>query len=332
MRRLRQQDGFSLVEVVLTVALLTIVVGAGVYFVRMTLNGFGATEARATIIHAAQEIGDRLGHELPMSHRIFDAPASAFVSRLNLPLPSMPGTRLPTIEPSGSLSPSSSTFVADGVGNSLFFAQELDELDFSVPTSSGTNRSYRIDRYQFNYFYITQDPTLKMGGAPLLNVQELQSIPYADATEILGITDTVAGANLVNALLAAGIAHACDLSKTDPSSAFYALSTGTITLEASHQIISNGPPISLLRLGTGMAGGSYRYGLCPNRSTSFAPKDVVPLYGTPSGAFPAGFEVVIVGSSTARQVLVRIVLAAEGSFPQPVSYQHVAVTPVVDSW
>ena len=82
---------------------------------------------------------------------------------------------------------------------------------------------------------------------------------------------------------------------------------------------------------TGLVGGSYRYGVCPNTNSSFAPVDQVPLYAAASGEFPAGFEVGIVGPPNSRQVLARIVLAAEGSFPNPQSHQNVTLTATADS-
>jgi hypothetical protein len=326
---LLRDAGFTAIEGALYAFLLVVILGAIVGFVRSTLSGLTSSDARGTIIAAVQESVDRLQHETAVSRRIFDR-SSDFPERIDLTSAPAPliGTQLPVIELNGSLSSASTNFVQAGVGNALFFAQNLGQQDMTVGNSSLGSRTYRIDTYRFDYFYLSSVAADIIGGQPRLGLVEWRSAVYANASDIQGVTDPVASANLINELMARGIHLACDLSQNSAASAFFSLGTNTLTPVPEHHIVMSATLLSLQQSVTG--GGSFRYGISPNTSGLLSTKDVVPLYAQAAGSFPGGFEVVVVGPSSSRQILARLVMAAVGSMA-PQSYQQVAFATVNDT-
>lgn len=84
---------------------------------------------------------------------------------------------------------------------------------------------------------------------------------------------------------------------------------------------------------TGITGGGYHYGVSPNTGGSYNLLYPVPAFATATtspNVFPNGFETMIVGASSTREVFVRLVLAAQGSFKGTVSNQQVVMATVRD--
>jgi hypothetical protein len=78
---------------------------------------------------------------------------------------------------------------------------------------------------------------------------------------------------------------------------------------------------------------SFRYGISPNTPAS-APTPV-PHYarGSAAGAvYPWGLEAGIVGSAADRRVLLRVVMAGEGTFGGPIRREHTVIAAATDNW
>jgi len=73
-----------------------------------------------------------------------------------------------------------------------------------------------------------------------------------------------------------------------------------------------------------MRASLYPYTVSFNKSASFPVKENVPGFATADGDFPTGLEFGVVGPSSSRKVLVRIVLAG-WSTKQLISYNSTTI-------
>jgi len=122
-------------------------------------------------------------------------------------------------------------------------------------------------------------------------------------------------------------------SATDVNLAFYTLdNTGSLIGDATHQIPEDASGRMIAPI-TGILQG-YRYSVSYNTETGFILNgDVtIPTFAIASGNYPSGFEVVAIGPSSARQVFMQLVLAAEGSFKGTLPHRQTLLTSFRDIW
>jgi prepilin-type N-terminal cleavage/methylation domain-containing protein len=325
----RAASGMTLVEVMMTLAILSIIVVALVPLIQTSTRALTEFEARSSLDAESQKAMNRMTQVLTESKRIFQNTAgdAGFLAAVQLSSgapAAMTGSELPTIEATGSVSPSStSSFVADSVGNSLFFASLDLPQDLTVDDASSSTQSVRIDAYHFNYYYLAQDDGAQIGGQDRISIWEWRSVSYADYGEIAAVSDSTERGNVVAALKTAGFDYAWDSSTGTASAAFYALgSDGSLTLDSSPTILQKSAR-SLIRIVTGITWGDYRYGVSPNTSAAFETNNPVPEFAAASGSFPSGLEILVVGPDSSRQILLRLVMAAEGSFRGVVTQEQI---------
>jgi hypothetical protein len=323
-----------------SVAILGIVSAGVVTLMTGVQRSYGVEDARVGLKIAAQTAINKMALNLTACKRLFqnNAGDNAYLAlvQLGAGAPSvMSGAALPGINDGASMSPSSSTFVASAVGNSLFFAS-LD-LPFTtaapIADSSASTHTLRVDSYHFNYYYLAQNAQRGVGGQNQVMLQEWHSVSFADYSQVTTWSDATLQANLVKALFAAGYTGAWDPSQASVSSAFYTLSAaGAITplSPKNGATLAQKTTAAMIQIITGTLGYGYRYGVALNTGGAFQLPYSVPQFATASGNFPSGLEVVVVGASSARQVLMRLVLAAEGVFNGDIASQQVVLATARD--
>ncbi len=319
-RAARGDSGFSLVEVVIASALL-----ASLVMIVSTLSVSGADSQeyarrlnRSTEI--SQDLVDQMRLELVSSVRLFgnDAEGNGNLAVLDLsgaPVP-LTGTLLPTVAANGSLE--ADTVSRAITGNSLFFTR-LAWTDRFVCTSTN---EYLVDVYRWVYYYLTpEDGGPGMGSAIGLNLVRVESEPLVDGVAVDRITDLIDQAEVLEHL-ALGTADATGVARTpvqvvwdrggDPAV------VGTFRqIDESDGSMSTTPsggrpdPWEVLRRENNVQGLlSYRH---HSVAAVFAPTLQVTKYAiedTTGVGFPHGFEVQVVGPSSARQVLIHMVIAS----------------------
>lgn len=316
----RPQSGYSLVEVIIAATLLATLV-----MIVSTLSVSGADSQeyarrlnRSTEI--TQELIDKIRLELVSSVRLFgnDAEGNGNLAVLDLdgaPTP-LTGTLLPTVTASGGLE--IDTVSRAITGNSLFFTR-LAWTDRFVCASTN---EYLVDVYRWVYYYLTAEDGGPQAGSPIgLNLVRIESEPLVDGVAIDRITDLTDQAEVLEHL-ANGTADATGEARApvqvvwdrggDPAV------VGTFRqIDESDGSMSTTPsggrpdPWEVLRREPDVRGLlSYRH---HSVATVFAPNFAVTKYAIESAVgvgFPHGFEVQVVGPSSARQVLLHMVIAS----------------------
>ncbi|MBL8753319.1 MAG: hypothetical protein JNK15_08470 [Planctomycetes bacterium] len=315
------QAGFSMVELVVSAALL----GGLVYAVSvLSLSGGEAQEyARrlGRVTEITHDLLDQMRTEMVSSVRIFGSDAEGVANLAVLDLDGAPtplaDMRLPTITTGASLRPDSS---GDEItGNSLFFTK-LAWSDRFVCTSGG---EYYVDVFRWVYYYLTPEGAGPSAGNPIgLNIVRIESEPLVDASGIERITNSTDQREVLEHLATAsadanGDTHVeCEIvwrKGALPSV------LGTLRqIDETSWSLSNYPidprqdPFEVERT-TELVQGllSYRHhSIATNYARSSFGTGRYGLATNSGGGFPHGFEVQVVGPSTARQTVLHLVVCS----------------------
>jgi len=270
-------------------------------------------------------------------------------------------TQLPTIRPEGSLAPEKNCtnyptnfFRANTVGNLLMFAKFSGKFNRFSMTNITEKRT--LDVYEIKLYYITDDnsnvfvdhwknqPSMRK-----LRLIEWTSRPYIDYQQYLDYITDSSNANRIvirNDLIAAGITHAWNRPASTYATAFYTLGTGNnaaVPVDATHSI-------QRARLNDTLLFGSEAYSIAynsnndPTNSRYFPIRTQVPFFydhevpdcsgATPvtdttpdlaTSPYPYGFEVMITGPASGRNVLMRIASVAR-SYNSLISHADMLTT------
>jgi len=274
---------------------------------------------RATEI--TQDLIDEMRLELVSSVRLFgnDTEGLANLGVFDLagaPVP-IDSQRLPTIDVDETLRVDTS---GDEItGNSLFFTR-LAWNDRFECTSGG---DYLIDVYRWVHYYLTEEEGGPTPGNPIgLNIVRVFSEPLVDAASLDRISDPSDLGEVLEHLHEAtpdanGITHSpCDLVWVRGALPSV---LGTIRqIDASTWTLSDTPvdgrddPFEVERseaVATGLL--SYRHhSVATNHARSSFGVGRYGLIDNDNDGFPHGFEVQMVGTSAARQVLLHLVVAS----------------------
>lgn len=335
-RPLAAQRGLTLVELVITITVMGILIATVIPLFVTTQRGYTAMEVGTVLPAATQEALNKIQHRLVENKRLFDSTSTSFTARLPTLSPTPMTSQLPTVAPNMGLSPSSSSFVSANMGNSLFFASLYSPKDYTVVNGASASVPVRIDTAMFNYYYVAPNASVTLMGTSQKVLREWHSVPYADYQQLMDIPDVTKRSNAVKALFADGILYSFDVSASTGSSAFYTLSSGgAIAAAATHTIVPAtdlNKPKEMIDLIEGVASGGFRYGVSPNTGGSFTHSKTVPLYATANSStgYPTGFEVAIVGTGSARQVFVRLVMAAQGNFKGYKGFENILLVTARD--
>jgi hypothetical protein len=316
----RRSAGFTIVELMISAVLITVMaVAVG----RMSLSGADAQGYAARLNRVTelnQDLIDRMRLELVSSVRLFTRGTEGDGNRALLDLTGMPAplatSVLPTLAAGSQVQ--ADTVGAEITGNSLFFAK-LAWTDRFVCSSGG---EYLVDVYRWVYYYQALEGSSLTPGSPTgLDFVRFTSEPLADAAGIDRITDLNDRAELLQHL-ATGTADADGLVRdrteviwrrgADPAI------TGTLRYIDSSGLMSNDPGGSRPDPWQVLPATQRAQGLLRHRHHSLATNSAPAGWGAArfgvmsdvGEGFPHGFEVQVVGPSSARQVLLHLVLAS----------------------
>ncbi len=317
----RDAAGFSLIEVIIAAMLLSVMILAVTSLAQSGGDAQDYARRLNRVTEITQEVVDRMRLEMVSSVRMFgnDTEGNGNRAKFDLtgaPTP-LPGLRLPSITANASLQPD--TVGLQITGNSLFFAK----LSWSDRFRCTSGQEYMVDVFRWSYYYLTPEGGGPTNGSAIgLNMVRVVSEPLVDGSAIDGIDDATDRAEVLMHLVggtpdANGDSHdVCQVVWLRGSSP---TATGTFRqIDDSDGSLSNTPigtrptPWSVLRADAAVSGIlSYRH---QSVATNYSlPSFGVGKYSVSSNSgsgFPHGFEVQVVGPSSARQILLHLVLAS----------------------
>ena len=315
------ESGYSLIELVISSVLLAMMIFA---VSTLSLSGTQAQEysRRLTrVTEITQEILDDMRLELVSSVRLFsdDAEGSGNLALFDLgdaPTP-LSVSRLPTVSATETIR--TDTVGEEITGNSLFFTR----LAWSDRFTCTSGEEHLVDVYRWVYYYLTveaggPDPAHPIG----LNIVRAESEPLIDGASVDRIADPDDREEVLLHLLnatpdAAGVTHAPaevvwvrggapsvsgTFRQIDPADGSLT-ATPLLPRPSPWQILRDQPVVQGLL--------SYRH---HSIATNFAqPSFGVGTFSVPASAaegFPHGFEIQVVGPSSARQVHLHMVVSS----------------------
>lgn len=309
--------GQSATELMISLAIFGTIIATFAPFLKRVLTGFSSHEARSSLTAAAEQAVNQIAVDVNQNKRLFGSADTSFLSALVLPTAAFTGSKLPVIQSTGTLSPNLAGYIGGDIGNSLLVLDLDPPVDLpNLLDSGGVAHTIRIDIYHFSYFYLVRGTGRGVGPQPQIQLRRWYSNTFADETEIAALTDATLQTNVVSALGSSGHARAINPSATTSLTAFYTISGSAIAPALGYSITQASSTI-MLNILTGITGGGYHYGVSPNSGNTFQSPVTVPKFVDSAHAtatFPSGFETAIVGPNSSRQILIRLVLAAQGSF------------------
>jgi type II secretory pathway pseudopilin PulG len=314
-----RESGFSLLEVIIAGSLLLVMVFA---VSTLSISGTDAQEYARRLnrcTEVTQDVLDGMRLDLISSARIFsdDAEGNSNLAVFDLSAapPVLPGSRLPTIR-------SAATFQKDTAGdemtgNRLLFARYAWADRFVC--SSG--REYLIDVYRWHEYHLTpEDGGPQPGRAWGLNLVRVLSEPLVDGSEIDRVTVVADQRELLLHFVqqtpdADGVVHP----KTEVVwiRGAAAAAPGTFReIDPSNGILSVAPLLPRPPVWAVLPQSQEITGMLAYRHHSVASNHArastgIGRYGltdNTGAGFPHGFEVQVTGPSSARQILLHLVL------------------------
>ena len=359
------QKGWTLMELMIVTALIAIITPAITYLFTKATQGMAADEMHGQMQKLNELTMSRLHDRLALSKHFFPGNGSGVSFLAKLQLSSVPATLLnsklaqaqtTTSGTPESLSPTSaaSTLFGDSllfgaydipatIGNKVYTAPAT-VTGAGVSYSDGTPATMVIDLYRFYYYYLSTNNDKGLSDVSSYRLVEWRSVQYADYYEIQDLLTGDAGLNqgVIKWLATPGnvcpanpsyaVTLAWDHTQNDPSLAFYKLSIGGTTTLLSPQTIVQSDWSYLTHISSGILGGGFKYGISGNTAGWKAAPATVPLYGTGTAPFPGGFEVGMTGTSSGVQILMRMLLVAEGASPRVVYNDMTSINNIRDIW
>lgn len=319
--------GFTLLELVIAAVLLSMMVIAvsSLSVSGMDAQEFARRQNRATEVN--QDLMDQVRLELVSCVRLFGGDVEGDSNLALLDLAGVPqplaDVRLPKISPNEKIR--QDTLMNEITGNSLFFTRLAWSDRFRC--TSGTD--YLVDVYRWVYYYPTPEGAGPMAGSNIgLNFVRVASEPLVDASGVDRITNVLDRMEVLRHLVDAtpdvnGKRHSpCQVVWKRGALASV---VGTLRQIDPAGALSDNPtgarpsPWNILRSDAVVKGLlAYRHhSLATNycRASFNVGSYSVPV-NTGSG-FPHGFEVQIVGPTSARQALIHMVLCSTIKRLQP---------------
>lgn len=239
--------GFSLPELLIATTILLSLVGIILNYMTVSWRAHDYTNAQAYLKSQAQSGLIRISKSINQAKLIMsnNAEGLAYLNKLDLSNapPAIPSSTLPTLRDSGSLSPEKvctdypdNYFRSNAVGNSLLFTQLIGSFtDFPA----GTN--YKVDLYEFSYFYITDNSHLPNSDIyfftfdhttlPAQTLIGWRSIRFASFDQVQALLAAApnepARTAIKSSLIGAGINYTWERSENNLNLAFRDLNSGT---------------------------------------------------------------------------------------------------------
>jgi len=337
----RSQRGFSLIEMLIVVAVISVIMILVYSLLEETIhttmfneshNDLAIMSQRAVNLLQAEVIQTRIAYEE-------DATGAEYRSALAFPAGSPPiwaDSFLPIFNESGELDPDAAG--ARNTGNALLIARQLAPLSIMYDhdgSPATANIEFLADRYRFEYVYLSPNSKRFARVYDTLDLMMSTSGEYADFFQLASLgaaTDRV-----VQQIRNAGIQRAWNPGQTLNNS-FYDLSGA---LDDVFDPPINRPTIPIVRSATllrELLGGRISGRM--NYSVAYDPPAALPriplppfvpirVYAQPDPAepgFPSGFEVKVVGPARNRKVMTRVVLMSNYRVNSYESQQGFVVT------
>lgn len=319
--RAARDGGFSMVEVIVAATILILLV---LMVTTLMISGSSAAklaERSNRAIEVAQDLVDSMRTEVRSAVRIFtdDATGLAYRARLEpwTGNDAITTTTLPTLAVADTFRVDSAG--TNKTGNEMLFARHSWSAEFLTTTG----KTYRYDVLRIvRYFLKVEDGGPRPGSPWGLNLVHWVSEPMVDGTQIDGIT-TAADQREVLLHLLTGTAD--KLGKKHPAVQVVwrmgqdPAAAGTLRQTKIDGTLSTTPlsprpaAWTILRDQTKSSAGMLFYRHHSIATNYSLPSYNIPKYGIPNSAspgFPHGFEIQVIGPSSARQVLVRLVVVS----------------------
>jgi hypothetical protein len=348
------RSGTSLVEIMMVMALMALVAVLFYPVINVSQSGSVNFEANFQMRNAGQVCLQKMSHALVQCKRLFGNNAGdltflnpdASGKPLNLDLGGLPPPIVESRLPVKEADQSPATAAKASVGNSLFLASLNRSQDLNPIAITGSPSEVTVDIYRFYYYYVGAVGGHDIGGKSKRTLWRWESVDYADYGQLIAITDLAKSTNTVAILMALGVNYAWDHSQLASSQSFYKFNPNILTMDGIDVTFAVAAPPepahalkkksgeSMISVLTAITGSGYAYGVSPNSSAQWITKHKVPQFTdpSPSGEFPSGFEALVTGYPSNRQVLIRLVLAAKVGSHNLQSYEQVQITAVRDIW
>lgn len=322
---MRDERGFSVIEMVVVLAVVSGLLLIVYSMLDQTVHATMFNESHNDLIVMTQRAVNAMQTEIVQSRTVYEenAVGSAYRSALT-PAPTnvWTTTRLPILQDDPLMAPDTGTGAARFTGNSLLVARQLQPLSilYDHDGSAGTpDIELLVDRYRFEYFFLSRDTTKSFSGAGyLLDLKEAISEEYVDYFQL----DSLGSAKLARAVprvQALGFTRAWNPGQP-VGSAFYTLSGAT---DGTFDAAINTPSINVVKTVTlfpelrgGRVSGRMSYSVAFAPAAPAAPFPLpmpIASYAQPDATlpgFPAGLEVKIAGPQGTRKVMTRVLLMA----------------------
>jgi prepilin-type N-terminal cleavage/methylation domain-containing protein len=329
----KRQSGMTLIEVMVVLLIATTIMMASMQLIEETTRVTLFVESRNDLPVIAQGAVNTIQTSLTQARQVFDGGGigAGYFNQLTIPsgAPLLTDSRQPTADVTGELLADASG--ETWTGNCLLIARQLAPIEITYTANGGGTVS--MDRYRFEFFYLTQKNTWKFAGSDVghLDAMRAWSDEYADHFQLVNLSLTAAQRQQVHqALIASALSRSWNPGAAS-NQAFYNInSDGTFTLQATHNIA-----LSKYKSVTPQIEGGRIFGKM-NYSVAFASADLPagspggppapadpdappPIYGTihkfasyddGDPLFPSGMEFKIVGQGASQRVLARVVMVA----------------------
>ncbi|MFH0887960.1 MAG: hypothetical protein V1871_01980 [Planctomycetota bacterium] len=305
--------GTTFIELMMVMACLSVVaVGTYQIVLQSQISNF-SMNAWNSLTQWGQSATDEINIDATQARILLqnDALGQAYLAKLqsDTTYPALSTTTLALIDSTGTLHHDTTT---SRTGNALLFVKESPPF---IGNAGGSTR--RADIYTFVYYYLSPITCTIATKPKSLRLAKWTSIEFVDYNQVMSIPVVgSARSTFVSNLYANRGIRYLWIPRNTVSTAFYSIdATGGIAGSASagYTIEKNEVHSVIQSLGTGIASVAW------NTSAQFHTPDIVPKYAnasTSGDGFPNGFEVQIIGPTSARQIMVRIVFAYYTSINQ----------------
>jgi prepilin-type N-terminal cleavage/methylation domain-containing protein len=352
------QAGLTLIEII-----VVLVITSALLIMSYTMLDDAAktslfVEVRNDLPVFAQKAINSVQADVFQASTIFDSTPTAqgglgpaYLAALQLPVafPLLANSRMPLSNATGDLVPDDPVLTnPQYVGNCLMIVRHLTPASVFQDASPHTLPALLAERYQFEFFYLTQrsnrrfsGPTNTAGGAIAnpgyyIDFMRSRSRIFADYTQISALAAAVQPVVVTNlaaltdpdSKLATPVTMAWN-PNTAYATAFYDMrvspspyliaTAGTpLDMSSTSATSINGTTSLLAGITGGRIEGAADYSIAfrPSATTQYLIPDIIPKYATWNSAtptFPSGLEFLVVGPVGSRKALTRVVLMASYS-------------------